>query len=74
MEKIAIPICRIEYYDNTGDLATYAEDRFGMYEDITELREWSNRGEDSIELIYEKVSSAWVIRVTPRGEQNRKEK
>ena len=66
MEKIAIPICRIEYYDNTGDLATYNEDRFVMYEDITELREWSNGGEHSIELIYEERGSAWVIRVTPR--------
>ena len=36
-----------------------------MYQDITDLRNWSEE-DSSIEIVYERVSDAWIIRVTPR--------
>ena len=65
MEKIAIPICRIEYYDEEGELVVYSDEPLPMYQDITDLRGWSE-GDSSIEIVYEDVSDAWIIRVTPR--------
>ena len=64
-KKIAIQIARIEYYNKEGELAVYSDKPFSMYQDVTDLRNWS--GEDSsIEIVYERVSDAWIIRVTPR--------
>ena len=65
MEKIAIPICRIEYYNEEGELVVYSDEPLPMYQDITDLRGWSE-DDASIEIIYEDVSDAWIIRVTPR--------
>ena len=65
MEKIAIPISRIEYYNEEGELVVYSDKPLPMYQDITDLRGWSEE-DSSIEIIYEDVSDAWVIRVTPR--------
>ena len=65
MKKIAIPIARIEYYNKEGELAVYSDKPFSMYQDVTDLRDWSEE-DSSIEIVYEDVSDAWIIRVTPR--------
>ena len=65
MGKIAIPICRIEYYNEEGKIVVYSDEPLPMYQDVTDLRGWSE-GDSSIEIVYEDVSDAWIIRVTPR--------
>jgi len=64
-KKIAIQITRIEYYNEEGELAVYSDKPFSMYQDVTDLRDWSEE-DSSIEIVYERVSDAWIIRVTPR--------
>ena len=67
-KKIAIPITRIEYYNEEGELVAYSDEQLPMYSDITDLRGWSEE-DSSIEIVYERVSDAWIIRVTPRVEK-----
>ena len=64
-KKIAIQIARIEYYNKEGELAVYSDKPFSMYQDVTDLRDWSEEN-SSIEIIYEQISDAWIIRVMPR--------
>ena len=67
-KKIAIPIARIEYYNEEGELVVYSDEQLPMYQDVTDLRDWSEE-DSSIEIVYEHVSVAWIIRVTPRVEK-----
>ena len=67
-KKIAIQITRIEYYNEEGELVAYSDEPLPMYQDVTDLRSWSEE-DSSIEIVHERVSDAWIIRVTPRVEK-----